>query len=247
MYGSDILRGISKVPFEIPHKISDPYIERYDFYTTSKFSELLDLRAHTRYWNAPLVTQLPISCTKPSIKISIYSMALWNTHKNLNSTSIYLEEIHLKLTRQIWGIWKLRPAYSPETPNLGQNRDVLYRVTLKFDGWPWKTIGHLSFAVSSFVQHFIAIGEFKLELQSGNAQFGWNSTIFFSHVTLQFEVWPWKTIGHLFYAISSFVHHFVAISEFKLELQSRNGQSGSKSTIFLAVRPCNLAYDLEKQ
>ena len=25
-------------------------------------------------------------------------------------------------TRQIWGIWKLRLAYSPETPNLGQNR-----------------------------------------------------------------------------------------------------------------------------
>ena len=71
--------------------------------------------------------------------------------------------------------------------------DVLYRVTLKFDGWPWKIIGHLSFAVSSFVQHFIAIGEFKLELQFGNAQFG------------------------------------------------------SKSTIFLAVWPCNLTYDLEKQ
>ena len=44
--------------------------------------------------------------------------------------------------------------------------DVLYRVTLKFDGWPWKTTGHLSFAVWSFVQHFIAVGEFKLELQS---------------------------------------------------------------------------------
>ena len=27
-----------------------------------------------------------------------------------------------KKTRQIWGIWKLRPAYGPETPNLGQNR-----------------------------------------------------------------------------------------------------------------------------
>ena len=50
--------------------------------------------------------------------------------------------------------------------------DVLYRVTLKFDGWPWKTKGHLSFAVSSFVQHFVAIGEVKPELQSGNAQFG---------------------------------------------------------------------------
>ena len=88
-------------------------------------------------------------------------------------------------TRQIWGIWKLRPAYSPETPNLDQIGDVLSRVTLKFDGWPWKTIGHLSVAVSSFVQHFIAIGEFKLELLSGNAQFGSNSTIFRA-------VWPWN-------------------------------------------------------
>ena len=63
--------------------------------------------------------------------------------------------------------------------------DVLSHVTLKFDGWPWKTIGHLFFAVSSFVQHFIAIGEFKLELQSGNAQFESNSTIF------RFK-WPWN-------------------------------------------------------
>ena len=37
VYEWDILRGISKVPFEIPHKISDPYIEKYDFNTTSKF------------------------------------------------------------------------------------------------------------------------------------------------------------------------------------------------------------------
>ena len=34
-----------------------------------------------------------------------------------------------------------------------------------------------------------------------------------SCVTLQFDVWPWKTIGHLFYAASNFVHHFVAIGE----------------------------------
>ena len=55
---------------------------------------------------------------------------------------------------------------------------------------------------------------------------------FFSCVTLQFDVWPWKTTGHLFYATSSFVHHFVAIGEFKLELQSGNAQFGSNSTIF---------------
>ena len=35
-------------------------------------------------------------------------------------------------------------SYSPETPNLGQNRRFFFsRVTLKFDGWPSKTIGHL--------------------------------------------------------------------------------------------------------
>ena len=68
--------------------------------------------------------------------------------------------------------------------------DVLSRVTLKFDGWPWKTIGHLFFAVSSFVQHFIAVGEFKLELQSGNAQFGSNSTMFR-------VMWPWNLTDDL--------------------------------------------------
>ena len=44
------------------------------------------------------------------------------------------------------------------------------RVTLKFDGWPWKKKGHHFIATSSFVHYFLAIGEFKLELQSGNAQ-----------------------------------------------------------------------------
>ena len=45
--------------------------------------------------------------------------------------------------------------------------DFLSCVTLKFDGWPWKTIGHLFYTTSSFVHHFKSIGEFKLELQTG--------------------------------------------------------------------------------
>ena len=121
--------------------------------------------------------------------------------------------------------------------------DLLSRVTFKFDGWHWKTIGHLFYVASSFMLHFIAIGEFKLKLQSGNAQ----SAIFLSRMTLKFDEWPWKTIGHLFYATSSFMHNFVAIGEFKLELQSGNAQFGSKSTIFRAVWPWNLMDDLEKQ
>ena len=35
-----------------------------------------------------------------------------------------------------------------------------------------------------------------------------------------------KNVGHLFIVTSSFVHHFVAIGELRLELQSRNTQSG---------------------
>ena len=70
----------------------------------------------------------------------------------------------------------------------------LSRMTLKIDVWPWKTIGHLSYAASTVVHLFIANGEFHLELQSGNAQFGSKSTIFFSHVTLKFDGWPWRTI-----------------------------------------------------
>ena len=64
-----------------------------------------------------------------------------------------------------------------------------FRVTLKFDRWPWKTIGHFFYAAFSFESHFVAIGEVKLELQSGNAQFGSKSTFFFSRVTLKFDGW----------------------------------------------------------
>ena len=68
-----------------------------------------------------------------------------------------------------------------------------------------------------------------------------------SCVTLKFDGWPWKTIGQLFCATSSFVQYFIAIGEFKLELQSENAQSGSNSTIFRAVRPWNLTDDLAKE
>ena len=122
----------------------------------------------------------------------------------------------------------------------------LSRVTLQFDVWPWKTIGHIFYATLNFVHHFKAFGEFKLDLQSGNTQFGSKSTIFFSRVTLKFDGWSWKTIGHIFYATYNFVHHFKAFGEFKLELQSWNDQFGSKSAIFCPVWPWNLTDDLEQ-
>ena len=82
----------------------------------------------------------------------------------------------------------------------------IWRMTLK-------TIGHIFYANSSFVHHLIAICELKMESQSGNPQFGSNSAIFLSRVTLKFDglVWRWKTIRHLVYAMTSFVRHFMTI------------------------------------
>ena len=63
-------------------------------------------------------------------------------------------------------------------------------MTLKFDGWLWKTIGYLSYTTSSFVYHYKSIGELKLKLQSGNAQFGSKSAFF---VLCDLEIW-WMTL-----------------------------------------------------
>ena len=126
--------------------------------------------------------------------------------------------------------------------------DYLSRVTLKFGGWPWKTIGHLFYAISfkrcaSFQSHRsiqagVTVRKRSIQVKIGN---------YFSRVTLKFDEWPWKTIGHLFYATSSSVHNFKAIGQFKLELQSGNAQFGSKSAIFCRVWPWNMTDDLEKQ
>ena len=76
-------------------------------------------------------------------------------------------------------------SYSPETPNLVQIRRFLepcdleiWRMTLKNNRAPL-------LCYFNFVHHFIATGEFKLELQSGNAQSGSNSTNF----SRDLEIW----------------------------------------------------------
>ena len=150
-------------------------------------------------------------------------------------------------TRQIWGIWQLRPAYNPETPNLGQYRWCFVPCDLEI---LWMTLENkrasllccfklcATFHSHWWIQTGVTVRKRPIWVKFND---------FESRVTLKFDVWPWKTIEHLYYATSSSMHHFVAIGEFKLELQSGNAQFGSKSTIFLAVWPCNVTYDLEKQ
>ena len=67
------------------------------------------------------------------------------------------------------------------------NWQLLSPVTL---GWPWEARVRLFYATSSCVHHFLVIGEFKLELQSGNPQIG--AIFVLNSVTLIFDHWPWS-------------------------------------------------------
>ena len=68
-------------------------------------------------------------------------------------------------------------------------------------------------------------------------------------VLCDLEIWDMtlKTTGHFFYATSSLVHHFVAISELKLDLVRKRPSAVKIHIFFLAVWPWNLTDDLEKQ
>ena len=81
---------------------------------------------------------------------------------NLNPLFQSHHWIHTGVTVQICSIQLKIGNFSPH-------------VTLEFKGWPWKTIGHLFCATSSFVRHFMAIGQSISELQPGNVQFGCKS------------------------------------------------------------------------
>ena len=96
----------------------------------------------------------------------------------------------------------------------------------------------VSFQIHRWIQTEVTLRKRSIWVEISN---------FLSLMTLKFDGWPWKTIGHLFYTTSSFVHHFKSIGELKLKLQSRNAQFGSKSAIFCPVWPWNLTDALEKQ
>ena len=166
----------------------------------------------------------------------------WMTSKNNRAPLLYYIKLCASFQIHRWIQTEVTVRKRSIRVKIG---DILSRATLKFDGWPWKTIGHLFYSTSSFVHHFEAMGETGVTVpkRSIRVKIG---NFFLSSVTLKFEGWPWKSIGHLIYVASSFVSHFIAISEFKLESQAGNAHFRSKSSIFLAVWPWNLTDDLDK-
>ena len=121
----------------------------------------------------------------------------------------------------------------------------LYCMTLKFDGLPWHVIGHLPMLLKALYIIMQPAFYWNWSYSPETLNSGENLQ-FLSCLTLIFDRWPWKTVGPLFYPTSSFVHHFIAICEFKLVLQSRNAQVGSKLAMFCPVWPWDLMDDLTK-
>ena len=111
----------------------------------------------------------------------------WMTLKNNKTLLLY----YIKLCASFQIHWSIQIKATVRKRSIRiKIGNFLSCVTLKFDGWPWKTIGHIFYTTLSFVQHFKAIGEFNLELQSGNAQCGSKSAIFC-------PVWPWNLMDDL--------------------------------------------------
>ena len=72
---------------------------------------------------------------------------------------------------------------------------------------------YASFGSNQWIQTGVTVRKCRISVKIGD---------FLSCVTLKFDRWLWKTIGQLFYAPSSCMHHFVGICEFKLEWWSGN-------------------------
>ena len=128
---------------------------------------------------------------------------------------------------------------------------VVTSVTLTFDLWPWPFAWTSLLSLVITPENFMMIGwwehsqkgvtDRRTDRQTDRRTDGRTDW------TIHRAAWSQlKTIGNLFYATLSFVHHFLAIGEFKLELQSGNAQSGSNLTLFRAMWPWNLTDNPQK-
>ena len=115
---------------------------------------LRDLRAATG-----LVILLKVDSNH--LLISMCDLEIWwMTSENNKASLLY----YIKICASFQIHWSIQTGGTVRKRSIRVKiGDFLSRVTLKIDGWPWKTIGHLSYAASNFVHCFIAIDISKLE------------------------------------------------------------------------------------
>ena len=135
-------------------------------------------------------------------------------------------------------------SHSPETPNLGQIRRFLEPCDLEIWRMTLNTIGHLYYATSSSMHHFVAISELSWSYSPERPNLGQNRRFL---EPCDLAIWRMTLKNNMapllfYFNMSSFVCHFATIGVLKLELQSRNAQFGSNSTIFRDVWPWNVKF-----
>ena len=132
------------------------------FYTTSSFVNhsiaIGEIKLELQSGNAKFGSKLMIFWP-------VWSWNLTNDLKNNRAPFVCYFKLCASFCSHQWIQTGITVRKCPIWVKIG---DFMCRVTFKFDGWTWKTIGHPSYAASTFVHHFITTCEFKLELQSGN-------------------------------------------------------------------------------
>ena len=138
--------------------------------------------------------QTGVTVRKRSIRVKIgdfLSRVTWNMNgwpcKNNRAPLLYYVKLCASFRIHLWSRTWVTVRKRSIWIKIG---DFVSHVTLKPDGWHWKTKGPLIYTTLSFVQHFKAIGILKLELQPGDAQFG-------SKLAISGPAWPWKLTDDL--------------------------------------------------
>ena len=177
------------------------------------------------------------------IDFSMWPLNLMDDLQNKRAPVLYYIKLCAKFQSHRWiqtGVIVRKCSIRDKSVFFSSYDIEIWRMTLKNNRTPLLCYFKLcaSFQSHQPIQTSVAVQKSSVRLKIGD---------FLTCVTLKFGWWSWKTQIHLFYANSSFVHHFKAIDKFQLVLKSGNGQFGSHSEIFGPVWPWNLTDDPEKQ
>ena len=83
----------------------------------------------------------------------------WMTSKNNRELLLYYVKLCASFQTHLW----IRTGVTVRKRSIRiKIADILSGMIFQFDGWPWKTIGHLFYSTSSLVHLLKSVGEVKL-------------------------------------------------------------------------------------
>ena len=137
--------------------------------------------------------------------------------------------------------------YSPEMVNSGKNRRFFVLCDLEISWMILKNNRAPLLCCFKLCASFHSHQWIKTKFTVRKCLIRVKISISLSCVTLKFDGWPWKSIGHLFYATLSYVHHFSKpLVNWNWSYSPKTLNSG-KNRPFFPVWPWNLTDDLTKQ